>query len=227
MKSIKSIILFSIISMNCFALTEEQLARGVLSKENVVEHVIQTKNYLSYQFIKNMPIFAYKIKSNDANDIPEVLLKNLGKVDNTTYSDNYFKNNIGGAIALQFNGSEFDFYVISKDKFIENYTQINLSDVMEKNKKLTNLLLLSKISYLFTENNINIVGALKKEPVSMIKMSEVGFDIKDKIVIESPWEEQTKPAGKDAYLVYELDKKAYYMINVGEDNFPIGYVPIK
>ncbi|MGY3804732.1 hypothetical protein ACWNT8_11750 [Pigmentibacter ruber] len=221
----KFILLLNLLSMNSFAITEEQLARGVLSRENIIDQISQFNNYSYHQFIKNMPIYAYKITNNDINNIPEIILKNLGRIDNTTYSTDYFKKNIGSVIALQLRDNEFDFYIIDKEKFNELYIQISIHDVMEKNKKLTNGLINSKIGYFFSDNNSNLVGILKIEPVNMIKMSEVGFNIKEEITIESPWNEQTKPAGMDAYLVYESDKKSYYMVNTEESGLPIGYMP--
>ncbi|WGL60046.1 hypothetical protein QEJ31_00315 [Pigmentibacter sp. JX0631] len=222
-----STLFIALSSINCFAITDEQLAKGVISKESLVEQIAHSKHYSVHQFIKNLPIYAYKLTTGVESEIPEVILKNIGKIDNTQYSSDYFKKNIGSAVALQLRGSEFDFYVIDKDKFNNLYRQVSIPDVMEKNIKLTNFLLHSKIGYIFSENNANLVGIIKLDPVNMIKMSEVGFSIKDEITIESPWEEQTKPAGIDAYLVYESDKKAYYMVNVEENGLPIGYIPNK
>ena len=60
----------------------------------------------------------------------------------------------------------------------------------------------------------------------MISMAELGYDVAEKVTIESPWGKQDKPAGQDAYLVFDEGKDQYYMVNIdAETGYPIKYVP--
>ena len=58
----------------------------------------------------------------------------------------------------------------------------------------------------------------------MIKMSEIGYPIEAEVRIQSPWGEQTKPAVKEAYLVFDEGQNQYYMVNTDDHGNPISYV---
>ena len=47
----------------------------------------------------------------------------------------------------------------------------------------------------------NLVSVIKNVTVQMIRMSDIGYDIEDEIIIKSSWGQQTKPAGQESYLI--------------------------
>lgn len=179
-------------------------------------------------FIKDQPILGWRLQSADLTDIPDVIQNNLGSVDATGYDANYLAENIGSVVALQMTGDGPDFYIISLQTFAESYELVSLADVAEKNAHLVERLeMVGELAVMFAENDPGLVGVLKTVPVSMIAMSDVGFDVAEEITIEAPWGTQTKPAGKGAYLVYGAGEEQYYMVNVGPDGNPLNYVPME
>ncbi len=176
-------------------------------------------------FIKDVPILGYVITSDRFEDIPEVIREKLGAVDRTKYTQEYLRQNIGNIIALQMKSDgTADFYIVGNYK--EKYRPVSKEEVRQKNAKLMGKLLgIEGIEDLIAQDE-NIVGALKTAPVEMIKMSDLGYAIDEEVTIESPWGEQTKPAGQEAYLVFDANKNQYYMVNIDEQTgLPISYVP--
>ncbi|MGZ3739646.1 MAG: hypothetical protein ACXVB9_09755 [Bdellovibrionota bacterium] len=65
-----------------------------------------------------------------------------------------------------------------------------------------------------------------KEPVKMVKMSDLGYPKDKEVKIESAHGGvQVKPAGSDAFLVFDKDKKGYAMVAAGADGNPFGHAP--
>lgn len=213
-------------SLTCFATNDKDLFNGVQSKERLIELVSQNNNHYKYQFIKDLPIYAYEITSSKLSDIPTFIRSVLGAVDDTkkSYTEEYLEENIGSVIALQMKDDEPDFYIIDKKTFQDQYEQIDLKQVSLKNPKLDSKLRATAVSTLLDGGDVNVKALLKTVPVEMVQMSQIGYAIDKPAIIESPWGEQTKPAGKDAFLAYNFEKKQYYMINVDERGLPIGYV---
>lgn len=176
-------------------------------------------------FVKDAPIIGYQIKSTKFEDIPLAIRKHMGSEDQTTYTPEYLAQNKDSIIALQMNGDKPDFYIVGKDTFASKYKTVDLSNVQEKNPKLvTKLKDVEGIGDIL-QDNTGIVGALKTVPVKMVRMSAMGYPVDKPATIESPWGLQTKPQGQDAFLVFDSSKNQYYMVNVGSDGNPIGYIP--
>ena len=181
-----------------------------------------------YLFVKDKPILVYKFSETSIAELPEAIapfLDKAGTMDATEYAEDYLKKNLGGAIALQMNGDVPDFYVISKDAFQSSYTESSFDDFAAKNTKtytgLKNYLDFDGLD----ESKGQFIAVLKTKKVPMIKMSDLGIAIQDQATIESPWGEQTKPAGKEAYLVYDKKRDQYYMVNVDPSGNPSNYIP--
>jgi len=178
-----------------------------------------------YGFIKDAPILGYRITSSKFEDLPAAIRDRIGEVDQTKYTEEYLAANIGSIIALQMNGDQADFYVVGKDTFDKKYRTVGAAEVGTKNAKLMGRLQTVAGIQGLVETDPNVVGALKTVPVQMVRMSEVGYKVEDQVTIQSPWGEQTKPAGQDGFLVFDESKDQYYMVNQGQDGNPISYVP--
>jgi hypothetical protein len=174
-------------------------------------------------FIKDQPILTWQITSSFA-DIPAEIRAFLGSVDNTVYTEEYLEKNIGSAIALQISDKP-DFYIIGKATFDSKYTIVPFDDVLSKNGKYVGKLKSAGLASLIDGRSSGLRVALKVAPVEMVKMSQLGLPVTDEIVIESPWGEQSKPAGRDAYLPFDASNNKYYMVNTGDDGLPLGYIP--
>ncbi len=174
----------------------------------------------AHTFIKDAPTYAFRITSDRFEDIPEAIRSHLGAVDRTTYTAEYLAKNKGSVIAMQMNGDKPDFYIISKETFEKTYNAVPFESVTAKNPKYV----LNLRSNVIVEPNPDMIGILKTKPVKMVKMSDVGFSLDKEATIESPWGKQTKPAGSDAYLVYDEANKKYYMVNVDKNGEPISYM---
>ncbi|MFH1505477.1 MAG: hypothetical protein ABIE94_00630, partial [archaeon] len=180
----------------------------------------------TYGFVKDAPIMAYRITSDRFEDIPEEIRRHIGAVDRTKYTQEYLRQNIGSVIALQMDGDKPDFYIIGKDTFDKKYRLVASAEVGQKNAKLMGRLEgVDGMKALVASGNANIVGVLKTVPVPMIRMSEIGYDTAEEVVIQSPWGEQTKPAGQDAFLVFDEGQDMYYMVNSDAEGNPLSYVP--
>ena len=179
----------------------------------------------THGFVKDAPILGYRITNNRFDEPPEVLRQHLGATDQTQYTPEYLGQNIGSIIALQMNGAKPDFYVIGKGTFDQKYRSVPASEVGAKNAKLMKGLMgVEGIDTLVKSGDPNVVGALKTVPVEMVRMSEIGYSVEQEVKIQSPWGEQTKPAGKDAFLVWDAGQNQYYMVNTDNTGLPISYV---
>lgn len=193
-----------------------------VSKDTLIASIDQKKP-IKQMFIKDAPTLAYRIKSDRFEDLPEEIRKNIGSVDQTKYTKDYLKQNIGSVIALQMDGDKPDFYVIGKDTFDAKYASATLDDVVKKNSKYFGKVQ-GPLASVIGKKDGDLIAVLKTTPTDMIKMSDLGYDLKSEVTIESPWGAQTKPAGKDAFLVWDDSKKQYYMVNSGDNGLPLSYV---
>jgi hypothetical protein len=193
-------------------------------KDFIVSLVGESAGHHVYKFVKDLPILGYRITSSRFSDLPPQIREVLGAVDATQYTEEYLGKNIGSVIALQMNGDNPDFYVIGKETYDAKYKQVEFAQVTEKNAKLVNKLKATSAGAIVNSGDPNVVALLKTVPVEMVRMSQLGYPIDKQVTIESPWGEQTKPAGQDAFLTFDAGKKQYYMINAGENGLPIGYV---
>lgn len=203
---------------------------------NVVDHRVSNRN-LQYRvqkmasrltaenWIKDAPVLGYRITSKRFEDIPAAIRKHIGAVDATKYTESYLEQNIGSMFALQVkdNGSA-DFYVIDKAFFEIKYVPTALSEVQKKNTKVFN-----KVMALMPDMNVNdpnLVGGLKKAPVKMYSLAQLGFPVGTPLAIQSPWGTQVRTPGQDAKITWDAANNMYYMINLEPTTqYPISYVP--
>jgi hypothetical protein len=198
--------------------------QGVLAAD-FIKNTVTAMNPPTHKFIKDQPILTWEITSSKFEDIPAVIRNVLGAADQTKYTEEYLAKNIGSAIALQI-ADKPDFYVIGKATYQEKYQNAPFEDVLAKNPKYVEKLKNAGLADLIDSRSPGLHASLKTAAVEMVKMSQLGLPVEDKIVIESPWGEQTKPEGSDAYLVFDGSQNKYYMVNTGTDGRPLGYVPV-
>src|SRR5258708_2930949 len=185
---------------------------------------IDSQSPKTHPFVKDAPILGYRITSDKFEDLPGPIQKQLGLVDQTAYQPDYLKDKVGSIVVLQMNGAKPDFYPIGPDSF-QKYRVVSVSDVDSKNPKLMKSIKgVEGIDALINSNDPNLIGALKTVPVQMVRMSEIGYPVAQDVTIQAPWGEQTKPAGKDAYLVWDAGQNQYYMVNTDDNGLPISYV---
>ncbi len=203
--------------------SESKIDPNTIQSKQLLIDLVAKINPKKDVFIKDTPTIGFKITSSRFEDIPSAIRDHLGGVDQTTYTPEYLEKNIGSVISLQVNGDKPDFYVIGKSTFDSKYKPATLEQVQAKNKKYFDKLD-GHIGALL--GDANVIAVLKVAPVEMVSMLDIGFKKEDKITIESPWGEQTKPAGQDAYLVLDSSNQ-YYMVNVDPHGLPISYIPQK
>lgn len=176
-------------------------------------------------FVKDRPILGWRLDARTMADLPAFIRDRMGSVDATGYDASYIAKNRGSIVALQMTGDGPDFYIVGKSAYRNDYVEVPLSQVSAKNETLVERLAsIPELQRRFSAGDPNLVGAVKTEPVEMIAMSDVGYDVDQEVTIDSPWGRQTKPAGREAFLVHDSDKDQHYMINADEDGLPIGYV---
>jgi len=187
---------------------------------------VETHQPAKEAYVKDQPILGWTITSNAIEDIPAAIRDHLGSVDQTGYTPEYLAENVGTIVALQMTGDGPDFYIIGKPTFLDKYSLVSIDDVIAKNGKLMGRLAnLPEVMALVEARGPAIVGALKTTPVEMIRMSAIGYETADEVVIQAPWGDQTKPAGQDAFLAFDTGENQYYMVNQGEDGNPLSYIP--
>lgn len=181
------------------------------------------------RFVKDAPVLAYRITSAELDNLPEPIRTHLGEVDTTQYTDGvegYLGQNIGSVIVLQMNGDQPDFYIVLKANFDSDYRSATVGDVRAKNAKVFGRVAkVEGMQALIDSGDSNVVGALKTVPVSMVRMSDIGYPVGGAVIIQSPWGQQTKPADNDAFLVWDKAEKQFYMVNADDSGLPIAYVP--
>ena len=187
---------------------------------------IANSNPTMTAYIKDRPILGWTLDSGQIENLPEAIQSALGSVDKTGYTPEYLAENIGSIVALQMTGSGPDFYIIGKETFDSSYQTVEVEQVIEKNQKLIGRLEgVPEVMELLNSRHPSIVGALKTVPVDMIRFSDIGYGIDETITIQAPWGEQTKPAGKEGFLIFDTSEDQYYMVNQGEDSNPLTYIP--
>ncbi len=187
---------------------------------------IANSNPMMAAFVKDRPILGWKLESDQIEDLPEAIRSALGSVDQTGYTAAYLAENIGSIVALQMTGSGPDFYIIGKETFDSSYQTVAVEQVIEKNQKLIGRLEgVPDVMQMLNSRHPSLVGALKTVPVDMIRFSDIGYGIDETITIQAPWGEQTKPAGKEGFLIFDTSEDQYYMVNQDEDGNPMNYIP--
>lgn len=218
-----SLLICLLVVSNCFAEDFSNIQTQVQMKALVKKHSPRAQS-----FVKDKPIAGYEIIATSFAQFHPVVQKYLGKTDTTAYTDAYINANRGSIVALQMNGKEPDFYIIGMDTWKSKYKPVAFKNVVSKNPKLWKALNdHAEVSKLFKDKTARIIGALKTTVVDMIRMSDIGYPVDIEIMIQSPWGGQTKPAGQDAFLVFDGSKDQYYMVNIDEKGLPISYIPAK
>jgi hypothetical protein len=145
----------------------------------------------------------------------------MGGLDKANYpnKDEYLRANFGGAMSLQVAHGKLDAYPIPPGQYASNYKAVPLEEMVSKNPK--NAAALSEM--LGDLRSIaGVCGALKTVPTEMVLASDLGFPVGRLLKIEAPWGgDQTKDAGKEAYLV-ACEKP--YLINLDESGLPVAYI---
>jgi len=198
-----------------------------LQTQETLRHRITERQMPTYSFVKDAPILGYRITSARFEDLPEAIQQHLGAVDRTKYTEEYLGANIGSIIALQMKDATTpDFYVIGKSTFEQKYRVVGTEEVEAKNKRLRDRVAsVAGMGDLLQAGDSNLVGALKTVPVQMMKFLDLGYSVEAEVTIQSPWGEQTKPAGQDAYLVFDESRQQFYMVNADAQGSPLSYVP--
>jgi len=187
---------------------------GVQSQEEIKSRIdmYQPKRVL---YIKKPTLF-FMITSYDRKDIPEVIRNHIGEKSRTKYSPEQLRKRIrpGNFVALQFDGLEKDFYLLTRDEFRKQGYQIISAEQFNASEEIQTLLQDSKYQF---------ISGKKKDSVPLIKMSDLGYSIEETIAIESPFGEQTKPSGQEAYLGYGAAPEQWYMVNEDQEGLPADY----
>jgi hypothetical protein len=172
-------------------------------------------------FVKNVPIAVYPLSASSLASMPSLILEEMGGLDKANYpnKDEYLRANFGGAMSLQVAHGKLDAYPIPPGQYASNYKAVPLEEMVSKNPK--NAAALSEI--LGDLRSIaGVCGALKTVPTEMVLASDLGFPVGRLLKIEAPWGgDQTKDAGKEAYLV-ACEKP--YLINLDESGLPVAYI---
>ena len=160
--------------------------------------------------------------------IPDAIREHLGAVDSTKYSPAYLAENQGTIIALQMDGEKPDFYIIGKAVFETDYSTVDVATALEQNPELAAWIKTRpQMEKMLAAKDGALVGARKSVQVEMIKLSALGYGMDEAVTIQSPWGEQTKPAGQEAYLARDRASGEYYLVNQGEDGNPLSYAPVR
>lgn len=182
----------------------------------------------TWRFVKERPLVGWALKSSRIADIPQAIREHLGDVDKTKYTQAYLEENKGTIVALQMDGDKPDFYIIKKAAFDVDYSEVEVAVALRRNPAL--------VAWLETEPELAkmlkagadaIVGAHKSVQVEMLKLSALGYGLEATVTIQSPWGQQSKPAGEEAYLAQDRASGQYYLINQDDKGYPLSYVPVR
>lgn len=178
------------------------------------------------KFVKEKPIVGWRLNSDRLEDIPKAIRERLGDADDTNYSQAYLVENRGTIIALQMDGETPDFYIIKKAAYETQYEEVDLVEALSEHAALAAWVKMHpQLAAEFSAGSRAIVGARKTGVVDMMKVSDLGFEIQKPLVIQSPWGEQSKPAGQEGYLALDAASGKYYLVNQSNSGHPLSYVP--
>lgn len=217
-----------ILAALALAFSTQFLGAGEIQQQPVLAQRIEAQAPARDAYVKDLPILGWTISSPKLADIPAPIRDVLGAADSTTYDEAYLAENLGTIIALQMNKTGPDFYVIGKETYESLYQPVALDEVAAKNTRLMDRLSMAPdVKALFDARDPALTGALKVVPVEMIPMSRIGYDTAEEVTIQAPWGTQTKPAGQDAFLVWDTGENQYYMVNQDQSGLPMSYIPAK
>ncbi len=198
---------------------------GVQTQAELQSRIAQHKP-ATQRFVKARPVVGWVLTGERIEDVPQSIRSALGDVDQTKYDRAYLAKNKGSIIALQMDGDTPDFYIIGKTTFETTYEPVAREDALKQNPALTDWLAAQpELSKKVAAEKDAIVGARKSKRVEMMKLSALGYKPAMPVTIQSPWGEQSKPAGQDAYLAHDGSSGQYYLINQDENGNPLSYEP--
>ena len=217
------------------ALVSQDEIRRRIASVNPARHTFEKKPIMGYVITEDMMVRDKEGKVTDVI-IPEAIRKYIFQVDSNgtkqEYPPSYYEKKIGCVITLQTkeDGTP-DFYIAGN--FKTDYREINKSEVQSKIPDMfDNLMKVPGLADIIDSGKV--IGASKGALVSMVAMSELGYDTSKEVSIETSWidektgkpQKQVKPAGKDAYLVLDSEGQ-YYMVNIDDQTgYPINYIPV-
>jgi hypothetical protein len=208
-------------SLQAQATQKSKAASSTVPQTKLKDLLTKKPGIKTAKFVKNVPIAVYPLNPFSLASIPSPILEGMGELDKATYpnKDAYLKANFGGAMALQVAHGKLDAYPIPPDQYSSNYKAVSLEEMQTKNPKNATAL----IGILGDLSTIpGVCGALKTVSTEMVLASDLGFPVKDLLKIEAPWGgDQTKDAGKEAYLVV---CDAPYLVNLDESGLPVAYI---
>ncbi len=180
------------------------------------------------RFVKKKPLVGWVLQSSRLGDIPKAIREHLGDVDKTKYTQAYLEENKGTIIALQMDDDHPDFYIIKKAAFDADYAAVEVAVALRENPALRAWVETEpELATMLKAGTDAIVGAHKSVQVKMLKLSELGYALEAKITIQSPWGQQSKPAGEEAYLAQDRSSGQYYLVNQDDKGHPLSYVPVR
>jgi hypothetical protein len=236
----KSVTFFAIIIFLFFGL------KPVLAQDTSPQLTTQSELYLRAltlkpsgdEWVKPEPGLGYRIPK-DPSAIPDFIKDNVGTIDDINrwqpeddkYAnlEDFFKKNAGRIVSLQYANGKPDFYVIGRKVWDEKYQEIPSDEAINGNKKLvSNLSKVSGMEEFLDVRPIDLVGTRKFAPVMLVRMSQLGYSTQREITLPKPeWganQSQTKPANKDAFIVFEASNGKAYMVNTEPTIMPDGTI---
>lgn len=222
MKKLVMLLLFALMMVSA---ANADVLKEIQTQDQLVS-LIKKHSPETLKYVKDRPVVGYVLTVASFDRLPQVIQKYLGGTDSTKYTNEYIKANRASIVALQMNGDKPDFYIIDRNVFVQKYKSVPVAEVAVKNAKLWKALgAHPEVSTLLSDKKLT--GALKVEPTAMIRMSALGYAVKTEVTIQSPWGGQTKPAGQEAFLVFDDTQNQYYMVNIDAKGLPIGYLPAR
>ncbi|MCP5084475.1 MAG: hypothetical protein GY948_22525 [Alphaproteobacteria bacterium] len=218
--------------MSCLVLSAGAQSASAQTAQVQTQAELQTRiaahKPATHRFVKDKPLVGWVLKSSRFEDIPQAIREHLGDVDKTKYTQDYLEENQGTIIALQMDDDKPDFYIIKKVAFDADYSEVEVAAALGRNPALIDWMKTEpELAKILKTGPDAIVGARKSVQVEMLKLSALGYALERPVTIQSPWGEQSKPAGEEAYLAPDRASGQYYLINQGDKGHPLSYVPVR
>lgn len=194
----------------------ESKTQGVVNQPEL-QRLFKRGNLM--RFLKNTPVALIPFKLLDQYVTPEqaeIIRSELGRVDNTSYDDEYLRN---GYLVFQWDGknSRPDLYVADPEKYRSMYARYKgqLPKDHKSRSKIPSLVMLDKLGI----DESKIPFFIKKIPTEMILASDVDLEGR---TIQASW--GTQDVADGGYIVRE-DNGHCYTVAPDADGLPIGYIP--
>lgn len=249
---VSQLVLSLALSLSSAAYAQQQNQGNIISQSDMIARGLRFNPRMS-AWIKPEAGLAYRIP-RDISTIPDVIRNNIGSLDNINKwipnpadqfrsIDEYFAKNAGSVINLQYTNGAADFYVIGAETKRTTYIEVPSAEGLANQKLVGKLSSVPGMASLLSSDP-NVIGVKKVTTVFFVRVSELGIAIDKEATFEAPghWgagQTQTKPAGEDAYVNFEILKQggqkivAPYIVNTEPVrlyngnivNRPAAYVP--